>query len=381
MSQSPRVSPEPFAGEIATLREPRLLHPGPVFEDLGRVLANTSGLWDGLRGRRLFITGGTGFFGTWLLHAFVWAEETHGLNAKAVVLTRDPQAFLAKVPHLAAHPAVTLHQGDICDFDFPPGEFSAVIHAAREAYHLSKGVDRALVVDRDMRGTRRVLEFARQRGCEEVLLTTSGAVYGPQPAELSHVAEEYGGGPETTNPNSCHNHGKRLMEYLGAVYADTYGLKIKIARCFTFLGPYLPTNVNYAAGSFISDGLAGGPIIVQGDGTPCRSYLYAADLAVWLWTILYRGKTCRPYNVGSEETLSIGELAATVADCFTPRREVRILKTPVPGQPAQRYVPSTRRAREELGLRQITPLDVAIRRTIAFHQHCRQTCQASHEDA
>ncbi len=350
-----------------------MLDPSPVFEDLGRVLANSSSLWERLRGQRVFITGGTGFFGTWLLHALVWAEETYGLNAKAVVLTRDPQAFLAKVPYLATHPAVTLHQGDIYDFDFPPGEFSAAIHAAREPYHLTSGVNRVLVIDRDVGGTRRVLDFARQRGIEEILLTSSGAVYGRQPAELTHVSEDFGGGPETTNPNSGHNHGKRLVEYLGAVYADTYGLKIKIARCFAFLGPYLPTDVDYAARNFIRDGLAGGPILVQGDGTPYRSYLYAADLALWLWTILYRGETCRPYNVGSEESLSIGELAATVAGCFIPRREVRVLKTPVPGQLAQRYVPSTRRAREELGLRQAVPLDEAIRRTIEFHQHCRQS--------
>jgi dTDP-glucose 4,6-dehydratase len=71
--------------------------------------------------------------------------------------------------------------------------------------------------------------------------------------------------------------------------------------------------------------------------------------------------------VGSEEAVSIAELAAVVAGCFDPRPEVRILQTPVPGRPAERYVPSTRRAQEELGLRQAIGLQQSIRRTIAFH--------------
>lgn len=343
------------------------------------MLAHTRGLWDELRGARLFIVGGTGFMGTWLLESFAWANDKLHLDAHAVVLSRDPDAFRRRAPHLADHPAVSFHRGDVRNFQFPAGAFGYVIHAAAES---STGLDRKnplLMMDAIIEGTRRTLDFARQCGAVKFLLLSSGAVYGRQPPELPHIPEDYVGAPDPMDPGSVYAHGKRLAEHLCLQYARQYGIEAKIARGFAFVGPHLPLNAHFAVGNFIRDALAGGPILVQGDGTPYRSYLHAADLAVWLWTILLRGAPCRPYNVGCEEAISIGDLARLVAAALHKNLSengfrigsksiaVRFGENPISGKRAERYVPRTQRARSELGLEPRILLREAVERTARWH--------------
>jgi dTDP-glucose 4,6-dehydratase len=348
--------------------------PSPQFssslfrEDLEHVFAHTRDFWEEVRGQRLFITGGTGFFGIWLVESFLWANEQLGLEAEAVVLSRDPQAFCRKMPHLAAHPALSFQVGDVRTFEFPEGHFSHVIHAVNQTADNTAKPSRLL--DLMARGTQHTLDLARQCGATKLLFTSSGSVYGSQPAALTHIPEDYGGSLDTMDLRFAHGHGKRFAEHLCAVYARQYGIEAKIARGFAFVGPYLPLDSSYAVGNFIRNGLRGGSIVVKGDGTPQRSYLYAADLAIWLWTILFRGQSCRPYNVGSADAVSIADLAHMVAASFEPPPAVEIAGRPVPRKAAERYVPDCRRAMEELGLRPRVDLAESIHRTLRWHEKC-----------
>ncbi len=205
--------------------------------------------------------------------------------------------------------------------------------------------------------------YARDK---RLLFTSSGAVYGAQPPQLLHIPEDYSGAPLATNPASAYGQAKRVSEFLCTMYARQYGFDALIARLFAFSGPYLPLDLNFAVGNFVRDAVRHEPIQVKGDGTPYRSYLYAADMAAWLWTILVRGGSARPYNVGSGEAISIAELAKTVAKVAGPGMEVEIASEPVAGVPAARYVPSVDRAGEELGLRAAIPFEAGIRRMMEW---------------
>lgn len=334
--------------------------------DLHHILEKTTTLWGDIRGARLFITGGTGFFGTWLLESFLYANNILDLKASASILTRQPESFRANFPHLTKDPAIRLIPGDVRNFDLPQEQYTHIIHAATEASAILNAENPLLMLDTIVEGTRRVLEFAIQSQAQRLLFTSSGAVYGKQPGTISHIPEEYNGAPDPLDPSSAYATGKRTAEHLCALFAKQYGLNVTIARCFAFVGPRLPLNAHFAIGNFIRDALNDDPIIIKGDGTPYRSYLYAADLAIWLWTILLRGEANRSYNVGSETALTIAETARLTAQCTNSRYPVIIQKESTPGKAPEQYVPAIQRAKIELGLQTWVKLDDGIKRTYEF---------------
>ncbi|MBI4454625.1 MAG: NAD-dependent epimerase/dehydratase family protein [Acidobacteria bacterium] len=204
----------------------------------------------------------------------------------------------------------------------------------------------------------------QQQSAFQTISTNHGTL---PPSEMTHVPEDYLGAPDPMDFRSAYGERKRAAELLCVLYAKESGLQAKIARYFAFVGPYLPLDVHFAVGNFIRDGICAGPVEMNGDARPYRSYLYAADLAIWLWTILFRGNSCRPYNVGSEEDITISALARTVAGVFEPKVDVHRAKPALTGKPAERYVPLTQKAASELELQQRIALQEAIRRTIQWY--------------
>lgn len=339
-------------------------------QDLDHVLQHTEGLWADLRGERIFLTGGTGFVGTWLLESLFWANQRLGLRVRCTVLTRDAAAFERRSPHLTNDPAISLLTGYATSFDYPEGTFPFLIHAATERYFPADPDRPYSTFTADIDATAHILEFASRCQVRRMLFTSSGAVYGKQPAAITHVPEDYAGAPATPDVHTAYGQAKRASEFMCASAAYARGFEVAIARLFAFVGPYLPLHANYAVGNFLADILAGGPVNIAGDGTPHRSHLYAADLAIWLWTMLLRAPSGVPFNVGSSRNLSIAELAQRVVDTTSPGTEIRIAGTPVPGAPPSRYVPNTARAAQMLGLQTWIPLEEGIRRT--YHWHIRQ---------
>ncbi|MFN8611344.1 MAG: NAD-dependent epimerase/dehydratase family protein [Vulcanimicrobiota bacterium] len=301
---------------------------------LAELIQASSQLWSGLAGARLFITGASGFFGCWLLETLLFARSRFGLELEVVALTRDPVAFLERTPHLAG--AITLVQGDVRDFPFPNGPFSHVVHAAAEVGS-GEGI---------LAGGLRVLRMAERSQAGHCLLVSSGAVYGPS---SQFIKEE-----DDLAPLS--EYGKAKLE-LERVWEE----RAVSARCFAFLGPYLSLDSGLAAADFFHDALAGQPLRVQGNGLTQRSYLYAGELAVWLWTLLLKGKPGRAYNVGSMQAVPVLELAELIAS-VAGGLPVQVLGN----KAGNDYLPDTTRIQKELGVTQSIALPEAVARTWAW---------------
>lgn len=333
-------------------------------EDLDHILQHTEPLWRELAGERLFITGGTGFFGKWMLEALLHANARLGLRIGALVLTRNPEGFGREMPVVVTNPAIGLHRGDLTNFSFPDGTFSHVLHMGTTSSTATFNDEEPLAKFANIvHGTQRTLEYAVRCRATRFLHTSSGAVYGRQPEDVAFIPEDFQVAPDPANTAAAVGHSKRIAEFLTAAHAEKHGIQATNARCFSFIGAHLPLDIHYAVGNFIRDALAGGPIVVRGDGTPQRSYLYAADLVIWLMTIMCRGTSGGVYNVGSEEDVTVGELAHRVARHAPAPVEVTIVRSAPASPMRDRYVPSTERARCELGLTTLIPLDDAIART------------------
>lgn len=331
--------------------------------DLEDILDRTEPLWHEMRGQRLFVTGGTGFFGRWLLGSFLHINDRLNLGARAWVLSR--------IVHNSDHPALHFLHGRVTDFDFPSGQFSHIVHGATTAAEETfRGEPPLSKIDTVAWGSRRVLDFAAACGARKFLLTSSGNAYGLMPDGKRAFHEDDLCAPDLNHPAaSALGEAKRMAELLARIYADNHGFEAKIGRCFTFVGPHLPLDIHYAIGNFIRDALAGGPVMVEGDGSPIRSWMYMTDLTVWLWTLLFRGEPNRLYNVGSGEAVSVGEAAERVARvagttvAYHRRPETRATASPTT------YVPNVDRITDELGVERTVGLDDAISKTLDYFRH------------
>ena len=331
-------------------------------EDLAHARAVVGERWQALRGQRLFLTGGTGFVGKWLLATLLDANRHVGLGCTVTVLTRNPAAFRAQAPDLANAPGVEFLQGDVRHFSLGDRRFDRVVHAATDVAASASDLD---TFDTCVQGTRAVLDLSLR--CKaSLLLVSSGAVYGRQAPQVDALSEDDPVAAESVQATSAYAAGKRAAEWLAHAYAREHGLDIKIARCFAFVGPYLPLDGHFAIGNFLRDALAGQPITIKGDGTPLRSYLHAADMAAWLWALLADGASGCTYNVGGDEAVSIQQLARRVVAAAGSSSAVTVLKQAAPGLAAERYVPDVSRIRHDLQLPEPLPLDEAMRRTAAW---------------
>lgn len=337
-------------------------------EDLEHILKNSEELWDNFNNKTIFITGGTGFIGKWFLETFAYANLHLDLNCKLLILSRNPEFFLTEYSYFGNNSLFKFIKGDVRNFDYPEEPVDYIIHAATESSEKLNSENPLLMFDTIVDGTRNVLNLAKGKKVKSFLFTSSGAVYGQQPDEMTHILEEYIGSPDCLNPKSAYGEGKRAAEMLCSIFNKQFQIPVKIARCFAFVGPYLPLDAHFAIGNFINDILIGGPIIIHGSGLPYRSYLYSSDLIIWLLKILLNdNQKLEIYNVGSDRAISIKELAFLMSKLSDDKIDV-VIQNENLSVARNRYIPATNKINNVLGIEIQIPLEIAILKTIAYYR-------------
>ena len=254
-------------------------------------LKNTADLTK-LNNSNILITGGTGLFGKSILNALIFIRKY--FNFEITVLSRNKNNFLINYPEFNLE-FINFINGDIRNFDCNNKNFDYIIHAATPASAKLENENPKEMYSIILEGTKNIINIAKNMNVKKLLFTSSGAVYGEQYQSVKSFKEDYEGCPIT-----YYGKAKKVSE---DIFLNS-NINVSIARCFALVGPYLNLDIHFAIGNFIRDAMENRDIIIEGDGRPLRSYLYTADLVLWLLTILLKSENNSIYNVGGEDGIS-----------------------------------------------------------------------------
>jgi dTDP-glucose 4,6-dehydratase len=321
-----------------------------------------------LRGQHLFITGGTGFLGTWLLELIKVLNERHQFGVRATVFSRNPETWAARWPHLGREQWVMLQSGDIRYLAELPRDTGYVIHAAALTDRRVFASNPSAVAETNSVGTMRVLRAATLlEDLQKFVLLSSGLVYGAQPWDQARISEEFAGVARCGDVNAVYPESKRLAEVVAQCAVSESKLPVVTLRPFAFVGPYQSLQLPWAVTDFIRDSFRGGPIRIMGDGATVRSILYYSDFAFGVLLALAAGRPRTTYNLGSDEPVDLLTLAQKITKYFHPVPEIK-LRVGQAGYDRNRLVPDTTRLAQDLGFKATVPLDTALRKAIEWHR-------------
>jgi dTDP-glucose 4,6-dehydratase len=317
-----------------------------------------------LSGRRIFLTGATGFFGKHILHAIQSINSVIDEPIKLVALARNPNAFITRFP-LFDDKNIEFLQGDILEPVSIVNDFDYIINTAVASTQELACNDPKEIYQVAYMGTKNIIDFAQTNPQAKILYTSSGTVY--EPTLFSNAAIDETASLASIEVPDSKNDFCVLAKLNAEAMHHQSNLNYVIARCFSFVGPYLPLDANFAIGNFINDVLRGSDIVIKSDGSAMRSYLYTADLVTWLLTLLVKANSGEVYNLGAAKAYTIKEVAETVLKISGSKSRLIIQGVP-DGSPRSRYYPCVDKAKRDLGLEAWYDLEMAVRRTMEWNK-------------
>ena len=304
---------------------------------------------------RVLVTGGSGFIGSHVV------DKLRGLGHEPVIYDLRPSPW---------HPdgSVDTRLGSITDRE----ALERALHSCDAVAHLAAVADvndvHAEPEDAERvnaRGTVAVLEAARRAGVQRIVYASTIWVY-------SDCAEE-AVDEETLLPAPSHLYTSTKLagELYCKAYQELYGIDYTILR---FGIPYGPRAREAAViPAFVNKALKGEPLTIAGDGSQSRRFVYVEDLAMGVALAVDDTAKGRVYNLASDETVTIKQIAETVSELVG---DVEIAHVPArPGDFGGKIV-SSERARNELGWTAGTPFSEGVRRYVEWRQQQAATTSA-----
>lgn len=313
--------------------------------------------------KTLLIIGGTGFFGKSFLDSFRRGYLEKWQIDRVIAMSRQADQLRVTAPKLLDE-RVELINADVGKVDYLPFA-DYVIHAAASTdarnYLSRPEAERKNIQAGVYNYCRLAPKFHTN---SKIVYLSSGAVYGVQSPNVAFLKEDSANLDLEDMPEHKRDYAiaKRDAERAFELLCEQHGLSASIARCFAFVGPWLPRDQHFAIGNFLKDGLEGRSIHVKARCPVYRSYMHADELVRWLMVIACNAnKSCQVFNVGSEEAVSVIQLAKMIADTFSVPVEIPDCQHP---DDVDRYIPSVQKAKCELGLENKTGVFEAIKKTI-----------------
>ncbi len=314
-------------------------------------------------GKRVLVTGGSGFIGSHLV------EELVKRGADVTVTTFHKRNDLPNLSRVIDK--VKVFKGDLRDNEFAleaTKDKDIVMNLAARVAGVDFNSKHSSVMFRDNISLFiPIIEAARINKVKRFLTVSSACVY---PRYCKMPINEEDGFKESPDPaNEGYGWAKRMEEYLSRKYYEEYGMEIAIVRPFNTYGPR--DNFNLETAHVISSLIVkifrgDNPLVVWGNGEQSRSFIYWKDFVEGLILATEKYPKADPVNIGSDEEVSIGDLARMIVELSGREVNIKFDETKPTGQP--RRVCDTKKAREILGFEAKVPLIEGLKETIKWYK-------------
>jgi UDP-glucuronate decarboxylase len=307
--------------------------------------------------KKVLVTGGAGFIGSWLCDALV------DFGADVTAVDDLSTGRIKNIDRLTKNPRFKLVKSDVCMFESKV-KFDFILHMAGHASPDEYQVHPIETLQTSAVGTEKMAELARKND-STLLFASTSEVYGD--AEVVPTPESYWGKVNPVGPRSCYDEGKRFAEALLMAYCKQYGLDVRVPRIFNSYGPRLREDGLYgrAMSRFILQALNNQPITVYGDGKQTRSFCYITDTVTALMLLTASSKAKgEVVNVGNTSEVTILELAEKVKE--TTKCKSTIEFHPLPKDDPKRRCPDTNKLERLVGWKPTVSFEEGLKRTVTW---------------